>query len=314
MPDHDPTIFPFSRRELLKSFGLGPLLLRASLLAETSSFLPSLRGMSSAAASVAFADLRYRPHDPAQSPLSDIFRLIPPGADDYITEKYAFEIEQILAHWSDALRESVANVSVLDAALDKPLEAISLRDRDERVVRSAFGVEVIQRRFNPALHAGSASFLEGVAAWLSDIRSITVAEFEIFGIDISAEMPLTVQTRIRYDIVAERKDGKHEERVGSWHVAWQSSAGATWKAARWEADTETLSVLQGPAFIEITPHVLGDTPSYKRQMLHGADYWRTTLDGAVGIDLYCNNGVAVGDFDGDGFDNHATSSCADARS
>ena len=302
MPDHDPTIFHFSRRVLLKGFGLGPLLLRPSLLAGASSFLPSLRAMSSAPTAVAFGDLRYRPHDTAQSPLSEIFRLIPPGADDYITEKYAVEIEQVLAHWSYALRESVANVSALQAALDNPLQAISLRDRDEQVLRSAFGVEVIQRRFNPALHAGPASFLEGVAAWLSDIRSITVAEFEIFAIDISAETPLTVQTRIRYDIVAERKDGKHEERVGSWHVAWQSSAGATWKAARWEADTETLSVLQGPAFIEITPHVLGDTPSYKRQMLHGADYWRTTLDGAVGIDLYCNNGVAVGDFDGDGFD------------
>ena len=38
------------------------------------------------------------------------------------------------------------------------------------------------------------------------------------------------------------------------------------------------------------------------QMLHGADYWRTVLDGAVGMDVYCNNGVAAGDFDNDGFD------------
>ena len=37
-------------------------------------------------------------------------------------------------------------------------------------------------------------------------------------------------------------------------------------------------------------------------MLFGADYWRTVLDGAVGLDVYCNNGVAAGDFDGDGFD------------
>jgi len=37
-------------------------------------------------------------------------------------------------------------------------------------------------------------------------------------------------------------------------------------------------------------------------LLHGADYWRTILDGAVGVDVYSNNGVAVGDFDNDGFD------------
>jgi tetratricopeptide (TPR) repeat protein/peroxiredoxin len=37
-------------------------------------------------------------------------------------------------------------------------------------------------------------------------------------------------------------------------------------------------------------------------LLHGADYWRTVLDGACGIDIYGHNGVAVGDIDNDGFD------------
>jgi len=38
------------------------------------------------------------------------------------------------------------------------------------------------------------------------------------------------------------------------------------------------------------------------QLLHGSDYWRTVLDGAIGVDVYCNNGVAAGDYDNDGFD------------
>src|SRR5437764_11552681 len=37
-------------------------------------------------------------------------------------------------------------------------------------------------------------------------------------------------------------------------------------------------------------------------MLRGSDYWRTVLDGACGIDVYGNNGVAAGDFNNDGFD------------
>nr|WP_257030974.1 FG-GAP-like repeat-containing protein [Edaphobacter lichenicola] len=37
-------------------------------------------------------------------------------------------------------------------------------------------------------------------------------------------------------------------------------------------------------------------------MLRGSDYWRTVLDGACGIDVYGNNGIAAGDFDNDGFD------------
>jgi tetratricopeptide (TPR) repeat protein len=47
---------------------------------------------------------------------------------------------------------------------------------------------------------------------------------------------------------------------------------------------------------------LGTNESYAKQLLRGGDYWRTVLDGAVGIDVYCNNGVAAGDFDNDGFD------------
>ena len=39
-----------------------------------------------------------------------------------------------------------------------------------------------------------------------------------------------------------------------------------------------------------------------KQMLRGADHWRTVLDGAIGVDVYSNNGVAAGDFNNDGFD------------
>lgn len=302
MAHYDPATSQLSRRTLLKGLGLGPLFLRPSLLAGASPLLPSLRAASILPGAPAFSDLRYRPHDPAQSPLADLFRLIPPGADGYITEKYAVEIEAILTEWGRALRESVAHVSALQSALDPSLQAVSLRDPQKRMLRASFGIEVMQRHFNTALHAGPSSFLEGLEAWLHAVRHIKTAEFEIYAIDVAASSPLTVHTQIRYDIVAERTDDRQEERVGSWRVVWQASTPADWKATRWEVEPETLSILHGPAFVEITPHVLGDTPSYNQQMLHGADYWRTTLDGAIGVDIYCNNGVAVGDFDGDGWD------------
>ena len=55
-------------------------------------------------------------------------------------------------------------------------------------------------------------------------------------------------------------------------------------------------------FIDVTAQALGHIDSYAGQMLRGSDYWRTVLDGACGIDVYGNNGVAAGDFDNDGFD------------
>ncbi len=64
-----------------------------------------------------------------------------------------------------------------------------------------------------------------------------------------------------------------------------------------------LSRASGPAFLDVTPQALGGVRTHtKSQMLRGSDYWRTVLDGACGMDVYGNNGVAAGDFDNDGFD------------
>ena len=42
--------------------------------------------------------------------------------------------------------------------------------------------------------------------------------------------------------------------------------------------------------------------SFREQMIPGNPYWRARLDSASGIDVYGNNGIAVGDIDGDGRD------------
>ena len=71
---------------------------------------------------------------------------------------------------------------------------------------------------------------------------------------------------------------------------------------KWHFLEETRSRSTSPTFLDVTEVVLGDNASYAAQLLHGSDYWRTLIDGACGIDIYGNNGVAVGDVDGDGFD------------
>ena len=51
-----------------------------------------------------FADYRLTPHYPKKSPLEDVLRYVAPGSDQYITEKYAMEISQLLAEWAKELR------------------------------------------------------------------------------------------------------------------------------------------------------------------------------------------------------------------
>ena len=296
----------FSRRRLLKSLSVAPMLFHPTPFFASSFLSSRSKTFPSSDSNFSFADIRLTPHYPAKSPLEDILRLVAPGSDEYITEKYAFEIGVQLNEWKRALKASAQDLSSLTRSLDSSIEASSLVPVEKKTLRSGQGIEVVRRRFGNSVFAGRARFLREVQGWLGLVSLVETAEFEITSIEVVANTPLTVRLEIRYDIVGVRNDQRREERVGSWRTVWahdeSSSAPEAWKAHRWEAGEETLSVTNGQVFVDVTSHALGGTESYKSQMLRGSDYWRTVLDGACGIDVYGNNGVAAGDFDNDGFD------------
>ena len=291
-----------SRRTLLKTMGLAPLLLRPAPFYGSSFLFGSPELFPNQSPAFPFSDVRLTPHYPAKSPLADVLRLVAPGSDEYVTEKYALEIEVLLKQWGQALKASASDLSALAKSLDPSIEASPLVPAKEIPLRSGYGIDIVKRQFPANVVPGRERFLEQMQVWLKQVSRVETAEFEIYGIEEIASVPLTVRLEIRYDIVASRNDERREERVGSWRTEWLRDPSETWKARRWEAGEETLSVVRGPVFIDITHQALGGTESYSKQMLRSVDYWRTVLDGAIGTDVYCNNGVAAGDFDNDGFD------------
>jgi Flp pilus assembly protein TadD/peroxiredoxin len=283
---------PFlTRRSLLKTMGLAPLVLRPA----------TFRG-SSLSSAFPFSEVRLTPHYPAKSPLEDVLRRVAPGSDEYVTEKYAFEIGTLLQQWSEALRASVLDFAFVAKSLDPAIESTALVPEKELTLRSGNGIDCLRRRFAGKVVSGRERFLEDLRLWLGPVSRVETAEFEIISIEEIASAPLGVRLEIRYDLVATRNNGQREERVGSWRTEWSRDDSGGWKARRWEAGEETVSVAHGPVFVDVTPQALGHAESYSSQLLRGSDYWRTVLDGACGIDVYGNNGVAAGDYDNDGFD------------
>ncbi len=134
------------------------------------------------------------------------------------------------------------------------------------------------------------------------MKAVETADFEIFECKETSASPLAVSAGIRYEIVGTRADDSRESRVGSWSTRWIRESSGAWQASEWNALEEIVSRAPRPLFVDITAGVLDGNESYKNQLLHGADYWRTVLDGAIGADVYGNSGVAVGDFDNDGLD------------
>ena len=249
-----------------------------------------------------FADLRLTPHYPAKSPLDDVLRRVVPGTDEYITEKYAFEITEVLDEWSQSLRAAAPALQVLAKFLDASIEGTPLVPTQENTVRSANGIEVVHRRFASNIVLGRERFLREIKAYLEQMSRVETAEFEIVEIEQIASSSPVVRVKIRYDIAGTRTDTGREEHIGHWLMQWSRDESNAWRVLRWEAAEETVSRAREPIFIDVTSQALGETESYKNQMLRGVDHWRTVLDGACGMDVYGNNGLAVGDFDNDGLD------------
>jgi Flp pilus assembly protein TadD/peroxiredoxin len=249
-----------------------------------------------------FADFRLTPHYPAKSPLDDVLSRVVPGADEYVTEKYAFEIMRLLNEWSQGLKAAPPALAVVAKFLDASIETTSLIPTHEKILRSGNGIEILRRQFSVNALTGRERFLQEMKDYLKPMSRVETAEFEIVGIKESAGSSPAVHIDIRYDFVSTRTDKGREERIGHWMTQWARDESNAWRVLRWAATEETLSRAREPVFIDITSQALGQTESYKNQMLHGVDYWRTVLDGACGIDVYGNNGLAVGDFDSNGLD------------
>jgi Flp pilus assembly protein TadD/peroxiredoxin len=292
----------FPRRAFLKTMGCAPMVFRAAPFFGSSLLFGSPEHSIVDQPVFPFTDTRLSPHYPAQSPLAEVLRLVAAGSDEYITEKYAIEFESILKQWSRELISSTHDHQRLAEFLEASIQATSFSVVKETKLRSSYGIDTRRRVFDGSLNPGRDQFLRNIDAWLSPMSHVTTAEFEIYGIEQVGGSPTTVRLDIRYDLVGERGDQVREERIGSWRVQWSQDSSQNWKAQKWEIGEETRSAISGAAFIDVTQQALGETDSYAKQMLRGADYWRTVLDGAIGVDVYANNGVAVGDFDSDGFD------------
>lgn len=247
------------------------------------------------------ADFRLSPKYPSKSPLEDILRLAQPGLDQYITEKYALEITELLSAWSAALRGSSPAIGKATNFLAESIQSCSLRPSQHTTVRSGSLIEVVRRKFSSGRALARERFLEELESYFSTFDHLQTAEFQIVGIeDVSSSRK--VNAKIRYNFVGFDKIGTREERIGLWRTQWLQSESGKWVVNQWEATEEVVSRVRGRTFADVSAAAFGKTESYRTQLLHGADYWRTVLDGASGIDVYGNNGLAVGDIDNDGFD------------
>jgi len=200
-------------------------------------------------------------------PYESLFAYIEPGHDEFAAEKRAADItahlERLPQTRSLPLGGNFQGISPLPARY-RPLAA-----------------DIAQAEFDPT----NTHFAEGLEKWLDSLGDIRNARYFVLPGD-----------RVRYEVASSGPAGL-QYRVGVWKQQWEAG-----RLVRFEPLEETLATSVRPLFQDVTSHVFGGTESFQRQLLRGVPFWRAQLDSASGIDVYGNNGISVGDIDGDGWD------------
>jgi tetratricopeptide (TPR) repeat protein/peroxiredoxin len=276
--------------------------------------LASLCGSESIQTDSSPRQYHLHPHYRMSRPLDALLLKEKSGFDDFVTEQYADEISAVLAKWSSGLLESPHNVAAIENCLLPDFRGVSLRPLESRVVRRGPAIEIRHNTFKAEAALDPKAFLEQLHSALTSFSKILTAEFQVTRIDLEsvplAHSAVRLQSSIRYELVGAGRDFHREQRVGYWQIAWEiawerkaaDAAPGEFHVRNWTASDETQSRSGSRCYVDIANSALGANSSYAQQLVHGTDYWRTTLDGACGIDIYGHNGVSIGDIDGDGFD------------
>ncbi len=252
-------------------------------------------------------DFHLHPRYRAQLPIEATLLKTQAGLDDFITEKYQDQIAAILGEWSAGLREAAQNLQAVERVLGSGFVGGSFRPVESRLLHSGPAVEIRQNKFARESALGQEGFLRELRSAMSSFSSIITADFQVTSIEAAdrlsaSQLPSRLQTMVRYELVGSAREIHREQRVGRWELEWEPSATGGFLLRSWRLLDETQSRASAPVFADITAQAFAGNSSYSSQLLRGADYWRTVLDVACGIDIYGHNGVSIGDIDDDGFD------------
>jgi tetratricopeptide (TPR) repeat protein len=228
--------------------------------------------------------------------------------DNFPTEIYQDQVARILQEWSAELKASPEKTAALERVMSGDFVATSPTASFE-AQRKVDGIfKVREAKFQEGPLIGREAFL---VDWRSAARmfsKLLTVEFQITGIRADGGKPISpgknvgVYTRVRYEFAGEGQGFYREQWIGNLDLDWEIGPGTELRLRKWRNVEETRSRSLTPVFEDIAASVFAGCASYAAQFVPGVDTWRTVLDGASGIDIYGHNGVAVGDVDGDGFD------------
>ena len=194
-----------------------------------------------------------------------------------IGERIALKFDELILE----LKQSPANTDSVAEMLADGFRAVGWGGR-EVAVRTAPPLLLYRRVDPPAEEIDRERFLAEFRSVTAAYRQIETAEFEIVGIVVHSDRnPARVETKVHFDIVglAAGEELQRIQQTGDWVLDWSRTPQKQWLVHRWRAGKRTRAVASHRVFADVSEQALGVNDSYRGQLRHGVDHWRSQLDG-----------------------------------
>lgn len=151
--------------------------------------------------------------------------------------------------------------------------------------------------------------LRGVALFEAELRALfspfphgpTRAKFKVVHV---ARTEDGMETRQLLEVGGITAEGRAELNA-VWRIQWRSHSDGSYRMQSLSTDSfqqTTFLQRQSPLFADVTESVFAGLPAYHDQLAFGIDHWRMRVERGLGIAYNGQHGLAIGDANGDGWD------------
>ena len=140
------------------------------------------------------------------------------------------------------------------------------------------------------------------AGTLDRFRQVQLLELKIIASNRAVASATNTALRLRVELGGIAKTGQRLSLLGHAEAVFDKSRTGGWQLRSFRPEAIRSATSAAPRFRDVSQAALGHNTSYRHQLARGLDDWRAELDAATGIDVYGHNGIAVGDYNGDGWE------------
>lgn len=234
---------------------------------------------------------------PTTDAVDRIMQQVDAGSDGWQSEQAAGEIEQVLSGLAQQWSSSQLNLAPV---VHPDFQGTSLRAASEKLTRSENELEIFEGIPDTRLSVNAQGLDSELRSLVSGYQTAEWIKFKIVGIELTSQD--SARTSLLLQIAATTIDGSREQIRVPWKCEWKKSTDGNWKLSRVESGTISRSRSRTALFTDVSQPALGSNPSFRDQLGRGNEIWRSQMDAATGMDIYGHQGVAVGDYDGDGLE------------